>query len=205
LVFGALGGALALHAQTPGRQDTVRLVLRPESRLWLEGDSNLHEWSCDAKEIVPNLTLDRAGPSTAPTRVERATMTVRVAAIECGNGKMNENLRKALESDAHPNIVFTVSQARFVDTGDEGQIAVVAVGELTVAGTTRPLELSVTGSDTGKGALRLVSRTEIRMTDFGVDPPRALLGLLKTKDEVVILFDLVMGYGELETRLSPGG
>lgn len=198
----SVGATPAAEVRPPAVPETVRLVLRPESRLWLEGDSNLHAWSCEANELLPEMTLGRPSADSLPTGVERATMTVSVAGIECGNGKMNDNLRRALKAESHPDIRFEVTGARFVDVGVEGMLGVAAVGNLSVAGATRPLELTVTGTDTGDVALRLQGRTEILMTDFGVEPPTALLGILKTDNEVVIWFDLVMGYVELETRIS---
>jgi polyisoprenoid-binding protein YceI len=193
--------ASASMAQSAGPTKT-RLVLRPESRLWIEGGSNLHDWKCDAKSVVAEVRVTR-GATAQPNGVESGTLTVPVAGVECGNGKMNENLRKALKSNEHQEIRFSITSAELVDSGEGGVIVVAAHGDLTVAGTTRPIVLSVTGADAGDGtALKVSGRVEMKMTDFGIQPPTALLGMLRTKNEVRILFNLVMGYAELEARLT---
>ena len=76
------GATRAVKAQTP--PETVRLVLREGSKLWIEGDSNLHAWKCDAKSFVPELRLVRPAPTEPPTRVQQARLQVSVADIECG-------------------------------------------------------------------------------------------------------------------------
>jgi hypothetical protein len=194
-------GAGPASAPQPSAE-TVRLVLRQGSRLWLEGDSNLHAWSCDAKSVIPELRLQRPTPNDPPASVEEARLLVAVANIECGNGKMNENLRKALRAEDHENISFVVTGAEFIDTGSRGELEVLAKGTLTVAGTSRDLQFQVSGTDTGTGALRLTGRIQILMTQYGVQPPTAMLGLLKTRNEVLIRFDLVADYEKIEAAVS---
>jgi hypothetical protein len=201
-VLAAMGLGAAPASSPQPSPETVRLVLRTGSRLWLEGDSNLHAWSCDAKGVVPELRLERPAPTDPPVRIERASLQISVPLIECGNGKMNENLRKALKAEEHEHISFEVTGAEFIDTGTRGELEVLAKGKLTVAGTSRDLQFQVSGTDTGNGALRLTGRLTILMTDYGVQPPTAMLGLLKTKNEVLIRFDLVADYERIERAMS---
>jgi hypothetical protein len=194
-------GAPALTSErTP--PETVRLVLREGSRLWLDGDSNLHAWKCDASEFTPELRLERPAPDASPTQVDRAVLNVPVAKLECGHGKMNDNLRKALKAGEFPSIMFVVTGAEFFDTGTKGALEVLAKGHLYVAGEGRDLEFQVSGTDTGDGALRIRGRVTIKMTDFGIQPPTAMMGLLKTKNEVTISFDLITEYAQLEGATS---
>ena len=203
----ALAGLLAfggpIVAPMPGAPpEVVRLLLRPGSRLWLEGDSNLHAWKCDANQIEPELRIDRPSPEAPPTSVDRAVLHVAVAKIECGNGKMNDNLRKALKANEYPAITFVVTDAEFFDAGSPGALEVLAKGNLYVAGNGRDLEFQVSGTDTGDGALRIQGQVTIKMTDFGVQPPSAMMGLLKTKNEVTIKFELVADYARLAEATS---
>src|ERR1043165_8265907 len=41
-------------------QGTARVVAGPESKLWIEGTSNLHGWSCKAEKLEAALDLDAA-------------------------------------------------------------------------------------------------------------------------------------------------
>jgi hypothetical protein len=202
----ALAGLLALGAPAvspqPNPPETVRLVLRQGSRLWLEGGSNLHDWKCEAKEFNPELRVERPTPEGPPTSVDRAVLDVPVGKIECGHGKMNDNLRKALKAGDFPSITFVVTGADFVETGTPGALELLAKGNLYVAGNGQDLQFQVSGTDTGDGALRIQGQVVIKMTDFGIQPPTAMMGLLKTKNEVTIRFDLVTEYARLAEATS---
>jgi hypothetical protein len=202
----ALAGLLAFSAPAftpmPTPPDTVRLVLRPGSRLWLEGDSNLHEWKCEATQFLPELRVERPAPGAPPTSVDRALLDVPVGKIECGNGKMNDNLRKALKAAQFPSISFVVTGAEFFDTGVKGELELLAKGNLYVAGNGQNLQFQVSGTDTGDGALLVRGQLTIKMTDFGIQPPTAMMGLLKTKNEVVIRFELLTEYAALAEATS---
>ena len=197
----AFGGPSATPMPAPADFETVRLVLRDGSRLWLEGDSNLFAWTCDATQLDPELRVERPSPQAPPTRVDRAVLDVPVGKIECGHARMNENLRKALKADDFPSITFVVTGAEFFDVG-EGALEVLARGNLYVAGVGRDLQFQVSGTDTGDGALRIQGRVAIQMTDFGIQPPTAMMGLLKTKNEVTIRFDLLADYSRLAEATS---
>lgn len=183
-----------------------RLVLRPESRLWLEGSSNLHDWSCDATEMTAEIRVRSHRDSTTggevPTALERVTVSVPVQRIGCANRQMDGNLRKTLRAKEYPTIQFAMTGGELAAPAEQGRLTVVARGELTVSGITRPIELRAEGTDTGDGALRITGTQDILMTDYGIQPPSALMGLLKTANLVLVRFDLVADYVELEAHLS---
>jgi polyisoprenoid-binding protein YceI len=176
--------------------DDVRLTLQAGSRIWIEGDSNLHRWHCEVGSFDAQLDLDRAGPATPPTRLLTAAVSLPVSGIECGNGKMNDNLRKAIDARANPQIRFDLTSAQLVDPGvpGPGGVEALVTGRLAVAGATRELTMHVSGTDTGHGSLRMQGSARILMSDWGIEPPTAMLGLLKTADEVTIFIDLTAAY-----------
>ena len=76
-------------------------------------------------------------------------------------------------------IVFRSSAARLA----EGRF--VVEGELTMAGRTRPLTVSL---DVGEGA-RVSGTIALRQSDWGIKPYRGLMGALKVRDEVEIVVE----------------
>ncbi|HEX6618955.1 MAG TPA: YceI family protein [Solirubrobacteraceae bacterium] len=68
-------------------------------------------------------------------------------------------------------------------TGADGQLSVQ--GELTLAGSTRPLAFDLAVSDDG----RLSGAAVVKQTDWGMKPYSALFGALKVADEVRVEVD----------------
>jgi YceI-like domain len=60
-----------------------------------------------------------------------------------------------------------------------------AVGELTLAGETRPIAVDLTLGDAGE----LSGSVLLKQTDWGMKPYSALFGTLKVKDEVLVVFE----------------
>ncbi len=109
------------------------------------------------------------------------------AGLECGDGKMNEKLRDALHADQHPAIEYHLIRAERV----EGETLVLkTTGALTINGKTRTTAFAVHVVLDPDGTARASGSVDILMTDFGVEPPTALLGVLKTYDKVTVNFEI---------------
>jgi hypothetical protein len=157
----------------------------------IDGTSTLRSWSCEAQEAEIALSPPRgfeAGVLAGTKALQTLTVGFPVAGIECGNGTMNEHLRKALQGGPHPMVTYRLS--RYEIEGAMAGVAATAVGELTIAGASRPIEMTVTVVEGVDGALVVRGEQELRMTDFGVRPPTLMLGTLRVGDEVRVRFEL---------------
>ena len=63
-------------------------------------------------------------------------------------------------------------------------------GEITLAGTSRPVTIDVTATQLAPNRFRLRGGLPLRMTDFGIQPPVALFGLIRARDELWVSVDL---------------
>jgi polyisoprenoid-binding protein YceI len=75
-----------------------------------------------------------------------------------------------------------------IETAGDGKLTVN--GELTIAGSTRPIRLDLT-----QNGDRVSGRVTIRQTDFGIKPFSAMLGALKVSDSVDIEVDVRLPNG----------
>jgi polyisoprenoid-binding protein YceI len=63
---------------------------------------------------------------------------------------------------------------------------------LTMAGVTRPIEAKYTTRYLPDGNILLSGVTHIKLTDFSLDPPKKMLGIIRVEDSVFIKFELVL-------------
>lgn len=115
-------------------------------------------------------------------------LRVPVAGLECGDARMERQMRDALEAATHPVIRFTLES--YTVRGATQKLEVEARGTISVAGVSRPLAATVAGHVDGDGLVHATGSASIRMSDFGIERPAAFFGLLKAGDEVVVRFDL---------------
>lgn len=65
-------------------------------------------------------------------------------------------------------------------------------GELSLAGTTRAIELRVEAQRVSRDLFRLRAVLPVKMTDFGIAPPKALFGMIRAANELDVQFNLLL-------------
>ena len=157
--------------------------------LTVKGTSNLHDWESEAKELraTGSLTITEDALST----INSLTVEVPVKSIKSSKGSiMDGKTHKALEANKHPNISFKLSKATVNQNG--GRYDINATRALTIAGTANTVKLYVQGKKGSDGSYTFSGSKKLKMTDYKVDPPTALLGTLTTGDEVEIVFSVTL-------------
>lgn len=196
----ALIAFVAMTAIAQDNAGTTRVPVAPESKLWIEGTSNLHGWSCKAERLEANIDLD---PSVAPAKgLKKVDVKVPVKALKCGHGAMDNNLYKALNADATPDIAYIMASFEAVAGDTKDTFTLKTVGTLTVAGKEKKLTMDVTANRMPDGTLKAVGMVPIKMTDYGIKPPTAIFGRLKTGDEVKVNFELSVGAKAVAAALN---
>ncbi|MDX1438663.1 MAG: YceI family protein [Rubricoccaceae bacterium] len=159
------------------------------SRIWVEGTSTVHDWSCEAGRVTGTVAAEPGTGGLAS--ISSVTVNIPVTGLDCSNGTMNGKLRDALNASANPNISFSLSSAQ-VGSVNNGRFAIEASGRLSIAGTTRTMNISAVGQPLSNGRFRITGSVPFAMSSFGVDPPTALLGTLRTRDNVTVRFDVTL-------------
>src|SRR5436305_5859184 len=180
----------SMHAQS------VRLVVGADSKLWIEGGSNLHDWSCKASAIDASIDVDEAflkTPTPSPTLLKKVQVKVPVRNLKCGHGGMDNNLYKALKADDTPEISYTLSTFDVLPGATKDSFTVKTVGTLKLAGAEKTVNMEVNAARAADGAITATGELPLLMTDFGVKPPTAILGTLRTDNKVTVKFSLLVG------------
>ncbi|MCB0606663.1 MAG: YceI family protein [Lewinellaceae bacterium] len=188
----------AIHTSDSIYNRSYRIL--DESKLFLEGTSNVNEFKCSCKEDFPvaTFTFENSESNLTSVRFSDTRLTLKTRSLECGNRMMNKDLQKALKAETFPNIVIQLSEANlrantfFPDQVLAGWTPMTAQTYISIAGQTRKVRLDINVQKTGHDKYRFTASKELHMTDFGIDPPTALLGLVKVNDRITINLDLTV-------------
>jgi polyisoprenoid-binding protein YceI len=188
---------VTLAAAVGGAQESARVAVSPESKLWIEGTSNLHGWSCKATTLDAAIELDATAAAqlaAAPTKaLRKVQVKVPVRSIKCGHGGMDDNLYKALKADESPAISYILATFEAAPGEAKDSFILHTVGTLTIAGKENKVSMDVAATRLADGTLKATGMVPIKMTEFGITPPTAIFGRLKTGDEVKVNFELSVG------------
>ena len=184
---------ISLIAGTAIAQDQDISIDREESRLWIEGSSNVNQFRCRAGRY----NTDVAPPTTdTTTKVE---VDVAVEGFDCGKRRMNRDLYETLLSNRHPFISFEyLSTESLTYEGDTDTYTMTVNGNLTVAGHTNQIQFPLTAEVLDNNTIRATGSTDLKMTAYNVEPPSALLGLVRVNDELTVHFEIVATLNTLE-------
>ncbi|MGO1728947.1 MAG: YceI family protein [Flavobacteriaceae bacterium] len=152
-------------------------------KIIIEGTSNVHDWDMDVEKFSSQL---KATENLAS--ISALELSVEVNGLKSGKGGMDKNAYKALNKDDYKTIVFTSTEVSIEKTSDNTYKA-VAKGQLSIAGSSKnvsiPLKLKTSGQN-----ITLEAEHTLDMTNYDVDPPKAMFGTIKTGKEVTINFEL---------------
>jgi len=173
------------------------MTVRPESKITLAGRSNVHDWACNSStfsatiELAPSYATNPLSSVAKP--ITKVVVTIPVRSLKCGHGKMDGNMYKALRADEFPEIKYVMGtyEAKSDETSAD-KFAAITTGELTVAGTTAKVEIPITAVRKDGGSMVAEGTARLLITDFGIKPPVAMLGTLRTKNEIEVKFTILL-------------
>ena len=194
-IIGA-GVVTALALATPAVATAADAPLMLASaRVGLEGTSNIHAFTAsttdvrlvavDVDALAPGEGIDRA---LHPGALKAFDIVIPAATLTSPKEGIDKNMHKALKVQEHANIRFRLRTLTPAD-GSTYQ----AAGTLTIAGVDKEITLSLQVRNKGTTELAVTGATDVLMTDYGIAPPKAMMGMLRTNPKVRITLELLLG------------
>lgn len=161
-----------------------------ESKMEIVGTSSLHDW------VSSVLNLSAEGDFTVNNEqienIAGLVVNIQVKDIQSTKGSMMDNKTySALKEESNPIIRFTLTEVIGSETTYFGQ-QISTKGNMEIAGKNRPVQLDVKAKVLPNGELSFEGSTEINMLDYDMEPPKAMLGAIKTGELVTVNFTLTM-------------
>lgn len=153
-----------------------------DSKVVIIGTSNVHDWESEAEEFSGTATIEIEEDSLVS--ISDLEFNVVVDGIKSGKGGMDSKTYDALNKKKHPNIVYVLT-----DIADLKDSTLTANGELTISGVTNTIQMEVKYDILPDGSVSFKGTQPIKMTDYDVDPPKAMFGAIKAGEDVEVTFD----------------
>ena len=167
-------------------RSSVQSVILNESKLRINGTSNVNDFECVYEEELESDTLfHQVELAEAFANIQGDRLELVVESFDCGKRGINRDFRNTLKSKQYPNIHIEVLQV----TAQNG-IPEWATIAIELAGVTNTYEVDLKDVSVDDSLIQVLGEQNLRMSDFGLKPPTALFGLIKVRDRLKISFTL---------------
>lgn len=159
-----------------------------QSKVYITGTSTLHDWHMQLKSFECTVS----GEKTAQDSIllKNTTFTAKVSDLKSNESSIMDNKAyKALKSDKFPTLSFTAQEDSYLLTNN--QFKGVIKGWLTIAGEKKPVTINISGTYDGK-IISVEGEYPLSLSSYGIKPPTAFFGTLKTGDQIIIHFKIIL-------------
>ena len=148
------------------------------------GTSNLHDWQTKATKISGELEIN------STKNINVLNVRILASSFKSGKGIMDGKTSDAFEAKKFPNIVFQLTDVVFTKV-TEKESEVTLTGNLTLHGESKKFSIKSIAKMTKTGDYQLKGSVPLKMTEFKMKTPTALMGTIKTGDAVTVKFDVI--------------
>jgi polyisoprenoid-binding protein YceI len=188
--------AMVLTAGTMSATPTAQTapLAMDTARVTIAGTSNIHNYSAwtdtvrvTAVKLAATVNTDTFWDDVVkPGGLEGFEVAIPAATLTSRDGGLDKNMYKALQVEQHRNITFRLARLERASSG-----GLLGVGTLRIAGVDREVVLTL-NTERRDAALVVKGQLTLLMTDYGIKPPTAMLGMLKTDPKVTVTFETVL-------------
>ena len=154
------------------------------STMTIAGTTNVHNFQSKVTQITGDLVI-------SGKKVQSLKVDIPVKSIKSNEKLMDSKTYEAFNAEKNPTITFQLIDA-VVQKATAEDIDVAVTGNLTMAGVTKKITFNTTGKALKAGTFQFTGSVELKMTDFKMKPPTAMLGIMKVGDAITLKFSIVM-------------
>lgn len=155
-----------------------------KSTFMVAGTSTMHDWEMKSNSGTgtANLTVTDA----KLTDIHNLTITLLAESIKSHKTSMDKVAYETLNTKTHKNIKYVLKSAEKVN-----ETTWNLTGTYTIAGVSKDYKTQVKIT-VNNGAVTLQGSNKITFADFGMTPPKALLGTIKTGKDLTLNFNIIL-------------
>lgn len=157
-------------------------TLDAKTNFSVSGTSTLHDWvmKSESKTGTANLTV----ANSKLTNIKNISITLPAETIKSEKKSMDKVAYETLKTKTHKNITYVLKSAEKVNESTWN-----LTGTFTIAGVSKDLKTQVKVS-VANGIVTLQGSNKITFKEFGMKSPTAMLGTIKTGENLTVKFNL---------------
>lgn len=158
-----------------------------KSELTVYGTSSLHDWHIVTEDQKGSLVIEK----TQELAIKKMNIEAVSESLKSGKRSMDKNTYKSLNTDRYKTITFQFIETKSSTKLDNKNYKVEIYGNLTITGVTKKVSLNFNLA-LAENEIHLTGEKALKLTDFDIEPPKALFGTITTGDDITIKFNTIL-------------
>lgn len=157
------------------------------SKLIVSGTSTVHDWEMEAENF--DCEVNMSVNDNSITAINNIDFSCPVESIKSDNKIMDNKTYKALNSNKYPEINFRLANPGTLDS-ERNKLSIDGI--LTINNKEKEVSIPFNFEKNSQEQISVKGEIPLKMSDFGIDPPTAMLGTLKTGDEITVSWEILL-------------
>lgn len=163
--------------------ENKHIYILPKSELKIKGKSNINKFTCDFNFFkLENPLVISYQEKENKRYFNSATLPIKNIFFDCGGRQINKDFHKLLNTKEFPQILIQLKEIEYL------QESIKACIEMEIAGVSKTYTLHVT--QTKENIHNILGVLELDISDFNLESPTKLLGIIVVSDIIEIDFNL---------------
>lgn len=170
-----------------------RFVVQPSSKLTIDGKTNINSFQCAITQYFgrDTLVLQEGGRNKRPV-FTKGYVGLEAASFDCGMPVMTNDFGKTIKSKEYPFIFIEFISfergANYQTSGEKfkGKI------KISLGGVTKAFDVDCTIEAKDSGMIHLQGGRDFTFSDFNLEAPSKMMGMVKVSDALKVNFHLVL-------------
>ena len=170
--------------------NATKWVITTGCSLKVDGSTNVNNFSCAITNYSKPDTIVVTRITNQPVKLN-GNINLDVQNFDCHNPMMTADLRKTLKVKEYPKLIIRlISINKYPEPGKQDVTKGIVMIEL--AGVSKRFEVDYKILPTERTSINLVGSRNVNFSDFNITPPRKLVGMIRTNNELSVVFNLRM-------------
>ncbi|MBD0833327.1 YceI family protein [Aestuariibaculum sediminum] len=163
------------------------VVVSSKSSLVVKGTTNVHAFKCvfDSKRIENPVSVTYFSQGDR-LKFKETALILNSGCFDCGGKGINKDFKSILKAETYPEIKLILKETFGLNQKKNLQTLV----DVEIAGITNEYKIPVKVNDSDK--LQVIGTLTLCLSDFNLEQPKKMFGLITVDDQITIDFDLII-------------
>ena len=168
----------------------ARWVVEKNSSLNIQGETNINSFECDVTEYLrPDTLVYSKNDAIKKLCFTNSCLIIDIRRFDCHNKYITEDFRNALKAEETPNLKILFLTIDQFSNSCNNQV-VKGIVDVELAHAVKRAEINYTIKTLPGNRIQMNGSHVFYFSDFNLKAPKKLAGLIRTKDQIKVNFQL---------------